>query len=54
MRASGLEPDPPLKFSDRVRNAAAERRQIEAITFLRQETGLSLNEAKDAIDKFTG
>jgi ribosomal protein L7/L12 len=54
MRANGVDPDPPLKLSDRVRNAARGGRKIEAIKFLREETGLSLRDAKDAIDKFMG
>jgi ribosomal protein L7/L12 len=54
MKASGLEPEPPMKFSDRVRKAAAQGRRIEAIKLLRQETGLSLSDAKDAVDKLTG
>ncbi len=54
LRASGIDPNPPVIFSERVRKAAAAGRKIEAIKFYREDLGLGLGEAKDAIDKMMG
>ncbi len=54
LKANGIDPDPPIQFSDRVRKAAAAGRKIEAIKLLREETGLGLRDAKDAVDKWMG
>ena|SRR5579863_6499632 len=52
LKANGIDPEPSsLGFSDRVRKAVADGRKIEAIKIYREETGLGLRDAKDAIDK---
>jgi ribosomal protein L7/L12 len=54
LKANGIDPNSPAALSDRVRKAVADGRKIEAIKLYREETGLGLREAKDAVDKIMG
>jgi ribosomal protein L7/L12 len=49
----GIDTSKPLPLSDRVKELARQpSRKIEAIKLLREETGMSLSEAKTAIDEY--
>jgi hypothetical protein len=54
LRHHGVDPMPShLPLSERVKELAADpRRKIEAIKVYREETGVGLAEAKDAVEAF--
>src|SRR5436305_12107891 len=49
----GIDPTAPLPLSDRVKEIARDpHRKIEAIKVYREETGVGLAEAKDAVEAY--
>ena len=53
LRHHGVDPTQGLPLSDRVKQLAADpARKIEAIKVYREETGVGLAEAKDAVEAF--
>jgi ribosomal protein L7/L12 len=54
LKANHIETDPTLSLSAGVRNAIAQGKKIEAIKLYRDESGLGLREAKEAIDRLMG
>jgi hypothetical protein len=53
LRHHGVDPTLGLPLSDRVKELAADpQRKIEAIKVYREETGVGLAEAKDAVEMF--
>jgi hypothetical protein len=47
-------PTLPEELNQRVRSLIAEKKQIEAIKLVRQQTNLGLKEAKDIVDNLAG
>jgi hypothetical protein len=52
LKANNIETEPPLKAE--IRQAIADGNKIRAIKLLRQDSKLTLREAKDAIDNWKG
>jgi ribosomal protein L7/L12 len=50
-KANNIDVNPPSHFSQRVQTALADGRKIEAIKLYRQETGVGLRDAKEAIER---
>jgi Ribosomal protein L7/L12 C-terminal domain len=53
LRHHGVDPTQGLPLSDRVKELASDpKTKIEAIKMYREETGVGLKEAKDAVEEF--